>query len=78
MLGGPQNGSEHFGEAENLLLLPGIELRCLIHEACSLVAIVPELLWLPECRKFEIYCFIQITYRKANCDSFSIADITLF
>jgi hypothetical protein len=36
VLGVPQNRSEHFGEAANLFLLPGIEPQILIVEAFSL------------------------------------------
>jgi hypothetical protein len=73
----PQSCSEHFGEAENLFLLPGIEPQIITVEAFSLVTILCQLLWLLECTKFEIYFFVLVRYGKANCDNFSITDITL-
>jgi hypothetical protein len=46
-LGGPHCWSARYGEAKNLLLLPGIESRLLGHPSHSLVAIPTELsgLW---------------------------------
>jgi len=64
MLGVPQSCSERFGEAANLFLLPRIEPQILTVEAFNLFRIFPQLSWLLECTKCEVYFIVLGIYRK--------------